>query len=659
MATVAELKTKALELERQGHVDKALAIYRHVLKHLEGRRALEAEVPLFVKVGDLELKQGRPDEAIVMYERAAERYVARGVATSVVALCLKILRVDATRTSVYRRFARSLLDAGHVAAARDVLLDYAQRAKRPGAAAALERVAGRPEDEVQSAIERMLTPAGTTVSGPRPAVEAPRETPAGPRRAVSADGVAASGPRPAVSAERPVSGQHAAVARGVGASGPRPGVPATTATGPRPVIDAGVKSGPRRAVNVTEVGVSGPRRAADAGRPVTGPHASVAPRIGAVDPRPSASGPHAAVAPPAGSAPPPAGQRARLSPSREAEALDEDAGPPAIPDEPATFREPFLPRSQPEDGIEDEDDHRAPPAPRVAPPEREPRRAFAGTARHAERGRAKGAWRWVTAALVLLAAGALALGYFGLVPLDVRDLAAHVGLGQGAAADGAVGAAGSGRTLAAPIAVTDTAATAVAPTAQDTADDSAGTSASGAPADTTRPRAVPADTAPAPEAIRPLGPPPPTNLPRLTGADTTTLSAPAVGSRADDSAATSPGATISGAEPVRLPAGVSATGPVVVVPGLAIASFGESPSGHEVVHRLEGGTLVALTATRFGGTSTAAAAPNPVRVTTLPGDTAVGTARVGEFMVSARASLPADALRALLGQLVVVEPAVR
>lgn len=580
MATVAELKTKARELERQGQVDKALAIYRHLLTHLEGRRALEAELPLFVKVGDLELKQGRPDEAIAMYERAAERYVARGVASSVVALCLKILRVDAKRSSVYRRFACDLLDAGHVAAARDVLLDYAQRAKRPAAVAALERVTDRPDDEVRAALERMLAPAGTGVPGPRPAVDASSVTASGPRRA----------------------------------------------------IDSVAPTGPGRAGSADGVTASDPRRAVAAEKAFSGPRPAVAPPAA---PPPTASGPRAAV---------------RLSPSREAEALDAESGPAALSIQRAPFREPFLARAAPEDVVEEEGADRAPPVPRVAPPER--RRAFAGTVQRAERGRSRGAWRWTAAALGVLAAAALALGYFGLMPIDVRGLAVHMGLGRDAAADGSLGSAGAAPGTAAPVAVTDSSA-ADAAAARDSGADSADTNRLTPPRDAPRPRPV-ADSASAGEPIRPLGPPPPTNVPAAAAAETTSITAPSDRTPGTDSAGRTPGAP---ADPVRLPAGVTATGPVVVVPGLAIASLDESPLGHAVVHRLDGGELLLLNASRFG--DGAATAPSPVRVTTLPGDTAVGAVRIGGFMVNARANVSADALHALLRQLVVVEPAGR
>lgn len=156
MAKVSELKDQARELERRGEVDSALKIYRHILVHLEQTPAIARELPLYVKVGDLLLKQGDPAEATAMYERGAAAYARHGSAKSVIALCVKILRVDPSRTDSYRQFAGELLAADHVEAAREVLQDYARRAKLEGVLAELTEIAGRPEAAVRAVVERLL-----------------------------------------------------------------------------------------------------------------------------------------------------------------------------------------------------------------------------------------------------------------------------------------------------------------------------------------------------------------------------------------------------------------------------------------------------------------------------------------------------------------------
>ncbi len=156
MAKVSELKDQARELERRGEVESALKIYRHILVHLEQTPAIARELPLYVKVGDLLLKQGDAAEATAMYERGASAYARHGSAKSVIALCVKILRVDPSRTETYARFAGELLAAGQVLEARDLLEDYARRAKREGVLAELTKVAGRPEAEVRAVVERLV-----------------------------------------------------------------------------------------------------------------------------------------------------------------------------------------------------------------------------------------------------------------------------------------------------------------------------------------------------------------------------------------------------------------------------------------------------------------------------------------------------------------------
>jgi hypothetical protein len=166
---VATLKEQARQYERDGDLDKALAIYGHILTHLEGTPAIKGQLPLYVKVGDLHLKQGDTESAIAMYQRAAGHYAEHGSAKSVIALCLKILRVAPKHTTVYLTYARRLLEFDHVGAARDVLVDFAERASLVKPLESLQRLTDRPEAEVRPVLERML--AGVRNSGAAAAVE--------------------------------------------------------------------------------------------------------------------------------------------------------------------------------------------------------------------------------------------------------------------------------------------------------------------------------------------------------------------------------------------------------------------------------------------------------------------------------------------------------
>ena len=156
MAKVADLKNHARDLERQGQIAKALAIYRHIIKHLEGTPHILRELALYVKTGDLALKIDDAPAAIGSYERAAEHYATHGSVNSVIALCQKILRVAPERKGVHARFARLLLEHGQVAGARDVLIEYAESAQLNYALETLRGLSERSDDDAKPALEALL-----------------------------------------------------------------------------------------------------------------------------------------------------------------------------------------------------------------------------------------------------------------------------------------------------------------------------------------------------------------------------------------------------------------------------------------------------------------------------------------------------------------------
>ena len=80
MAKVSDLKDRARAFERRGQIEKALTVYQHIIKHLEGTPAIVPELQLYVKAGDLLLKLEDPEAGLAMYERAAEQLAAHGSA---------------------------------------------------------------------------------------------------------------------------------------------------------------------------------------------------------------------------------------------------------------------------------------------------------------------------------------------------------------------------------------------------------------------------------------------------------------------------------------------------------------------------------------------------------------------------------------------------
>ena len=185
---IATLKQQARTLEQEGSVGEALAVYQQILSELDAIGGIRQELPLLIKIGDLQVKAGDVDGAVDMYERAAGEYATQGAAQPVMSLCVKIVRADPQAVGAYLRLARRLLEAGYTDGARSVLMDYAQRAKLDKTRQGLEILAGRAEDEVKRVLSKAIDVAAERVPKrparpPRPAPpprEEPREPPPPP-----------------------------------------------------------------------------------------------------------------------------------------------------------------------------------------------------------------------------------------------------------------------------------------------------------------------------------------------------------------------------------------------------------------------------------------------------------------------------------------------
>lgn len=103
-----------------------------ILRELEGRPELEAELGLFNRLGDLYLKSNKVQAAVETYERAADFYERAGFPNNAIALCNKILRNAPGRTNVYLKLARLMLQRGFSADAKTNLLEYASRMQKAG-----------------------------------------------------------------------------------------------------------------------------------------------------------------------------------------------------------------------------------------------------------------------------------------------------------------------------------------------------------------------------------------------------------------------------------------------------------------------------------------------------------------------------------------------
>ncbi len=170
-------KQKARALAQKGETAKALAVYREILEHLEGSKGLLRELPLYVKAGDLCLKEGDTKAALAMYDKAGQLYAEHGSGKSVIAVCGKILEVLPEGINTHLHYARLLIEGGHVGEARKVLVNYAAVFDFPKVQQALEIMEGRSDDDVMPVLEMVLEMAEWGREEPAAEPEAKSESP--------------------------------------------------------------------------------------------------------------------------------------------------------------------------------------------------------------------------------------------------------------------------------------------------------------------------------------------------------------------------------------------------------------------------------------------------------------------------------------------------
>ncbi len=89
------IRRDAQKLAKQGQLAKAIAVYKPLLS------SNGADPYDHLYVGDLLVKNGQPDEAIVQYESAIHQYSNLGFHRNAIALCRKILRLRSDHIQVY------------------------------------------------------------------------------------------------------------------------------------------------------------------------------------------------------------------------------------------------------------------------------------------------------------------------------------------------------------------------------------------------------------------------------------------------------------------------------------------------------------------------------------------------------------------------------
>ena len=131
-ADLAKLRKKASDLEAKRDISGAVAAYREIIDLFEAGAAEPIDVPLYNRLGDLLIKDGRSTDAIQIWERAVEHYMDGGFLNPAIALANKILRASPGRTAAYYTLGRCLAQKGLRAEARQNFLEYATRMQRAG-----------------------------------------------------------------------------------------------------------------------------------------------------------------------------------------------------------------------------------------------------------------------------------------------------------------------------------------------------------------------------------------------------------------------------------------------------------------------------------------------------------------------------------------------
>ncbi len=156
-----KLKETARRYELREEWRKAIETYIRAAEELADAGE-PVDPSLFNRVGDLELKAGDQGAALKAYERAADYYGDQGFFNNAIALCGKMLRVDARRIQVYLRLAELHARKNVVAEARRNATEYFERMQGVGqlaeAAKALRGFALRfsASQELTTAINELL-----------------------------------------------------------------------------------------------------------------------------------------------------------------------------------------------------------------------------------------------------------------------------------------------------------------------------------------------------------------------------------------------------------------------------------------------------------------------------------------------------------------------
>lgn len=130
MSNVDKLKKKAAEYEQKKQFDKALEVYLQIIEQTEGQE--DRDVTVYNRVGDLNLRLNKTDQAVNYYEQAVDLYTEGGYLNNAIALCNKILRHAPARHQIYYKLGKISAKKGFNSDAKKNFLEYADRMHRAG-----------------------------------------------------------------------------------------------------------------------------------------------------------------------------------------------------------------------------------------------------------------------------------------------------------------------------------------------------------------------------------------------------------------------------------------------------------------------------------------------------------------------------------------------
>ncbi|MCG8470081.1 MAG: hypothetical protein MJB57_18045 [Gemmatimonadetes bacterium] len=131
MAVLGNWMAEVRNLEAAGDVQAAIAIYRNALVRREETAGF-TDLSLYNGLGDLYLRAGCVEEALEVYEGAAQHCEDQQLYANGIALCKKILRNAPDYAPAYRRAARLSALSGLEAEARLHYSEYRERVTEDG-----------------------------------------------------------------------------------------------------------------------------------------------------------------------------------------------------------------------------------------------------------------------------------------------------------------------------------------------------------------------------------------------------------------------------------------------------------------------------------------------------------------------------------------------